>query len=161
MKLVSAIKSKGRAIRSGLTLVELLVAIAILGVLATGIVPSVQALMAHAQSEDIEARLRTSWQLAIAIAQAQAKPVVWQAHADPTALQLSICDAQYDPVWSISLPVGNATIFVGDSTQGQSDVRLVVFPHGLTQIVAVEWQTERARQRVSLQDMPPARVQEQ
>lgn len=63
-----AVRSRAREGPSGLTLIEFLVGIAILGVLATGIARSVQALLAHAGSEDVEARLRASWQLAKASA---------------------------------------------------------------------------------------------
>lgn len=155
-----AICLRAREVRAGLTLIELLVVIAILGVLATGIVPSVQALMASARAQDIEARLHASWQLALAIAQAKGKPVVWQAHAAPTKLELSIRDAQGDPIWSMTLPASKASFFVGNGTQGQSDAALVVYPHGLTQSVAVEWQTVGTGHHANVQDTPKLGLQE-
>ncbi len=52
-----------------LTLTELIVVIAILGALATGAVPSVRLLMAHASADSVEAGIQTSWRLAVATAQ--------------------------------------------------------------------------------------------
>jgi prepilin-type N-terminal cleavage/methylation domain-containing protein len=134
--------------RVALTLIELLMVIAILGALATGAVPSVRLLMAHANAQDVASRLRTSWQLAQAMAQAQQCPVVWNASADEKDLHLTIESAHGEVLWSTTLVAHDAQIVSGDTPQ--KDAHLVIYSHGLTGEVAVTWDADGKSQRVAL-----------
>lgn len=135
----------------GLTLIELLVVITILGALATGAVPSVRLLLAHASSEDVASRLKISWQLAQAMAQAQGTPVVWNAATGDDSLQISIASAHGDTLWSMSLRVHSPQIFLGDSPE--KEAHLVIYSHGLTGHVKVAWDANGKNQAVALGTM--------
>src|SRR5437773_12233951 len=63
---------------SGFTLIEILIVLAILGLLASAAVPSVSYTLERGRTHDVEQRLRSSWELARAMALAENQPVLWK-----------------------------------------------------------------------------------
>src|SRR4051812_20820868 len=90
---------------AGLTLTELLVVLAIMGAMATAIVPSTHFILSRAQEEDVAGRLRASWQLALATAQAQQRPVVWKLEGHSASSNVTILDADSNLLWTTALAV--------------------------------------------------------
>ncbi len=142
--------------RRALTLVELLVVIAILGGLATGVVPSVRLLLSRANAEDVGAKIKNSWQLALATAQAGQRAVVWHAASDNQSLDVAIFDAHGETLWSLHLVAVHAHMICGVNGEQSQSVNLIVYPHGLADAVFVEWDAEGQTHKIALQDLPSA-----
>jgi prepilin-type N-terminal cleavage/methylation domain-containing protein len=141
---------KSRRRERGLTLTELLVVLAVLGSMTTGVVPSVRLILARAQGQDTSERLAASWQLAGALARAQQRPVLWRVAADETNCQVNILDADGGVLWSAGIDARNLRLKTTDSALGAPSLSFVMYPHGLTERVQVIWDLEGQTQHLLL-----------
>ena len=128
----------GRAAR-GLTLTELLVALALLSALAAGVFPAAQALLARGATQDAQRSLQTSWQMAQAMALAQQQPVLWELSNESGAVRLAIYrDAHLPPDWSLTLNNLHVRARPQGAASFAKQVAVPVYGHGLTDPVELE-----------------------
>jgi prepilin-type N-terminal cleavage/methylation domain-containing protein len=134
--------------RPALTLTEVLVVVALLGMIATGAVPSVQVILSRAKSQDVEQRILSSWQLGIASARAQQRPVRWQLSAEPDFCQIKILSADDEVLFSTRIQCRNVHWNAeGDAKRALS---CVLYPHGLTDEFKISWDSESGIQQLRL-----------
>ena len=129
-------------VRYGLTLTELLVVLAVLGAMATAVVPSASYLLARSQAQDIEQSLKNSWQFALAAARANQRPVAWQLASDGKFAQLTVLDADGNRLWKAAFVAVNLRARASGSHEGKNDVTCIVYPHGLTDPLVLNWEID-------------------
>ena len=127
-------------VQYGLTLTELLVILAVLGAMATAIVPSASYLLTRSQHQNIEQSLKNSWQFAQAVARANQRPVVWQLASGEKFTQLTILDADGNKLRKMALPTTNLRARISDSDEEKSNLTYIVYPHGLTDPLTLHWE---------------------
>jgi prepilin-type N-terminal cleavage/methylation domain-containing protein len=138
-----------KSLRRALTLTELLVVMAILGILTLGAVPAVEGYVARASDENTRETLALAWRLALAHAQAQQRVVVLRFHADANVVQIQILDADQEVLWKTRLTAQNVTV------GSNSDAQLLVYPHGLLSPVRVNWNAGSGATHMEMPDGLP------
>jgi prepilin-type N-terminal cleavage/methylation domain-containing protein len=125
----------GATARAGLTLAELLIVLALLGLMMSTILASAAYVLERARERDAQGTLEESWKLARAMSAASGEPVWWQLAEVEGGLEVSL-----QPLTArgedrtISLP-GWKVMASGESEELRRESgrwSVLVAPHGLT-----------------------------
>jgi prepilin-type N-terminal cleavage/methylation domain-containing protein len=147
----------------GLTLMELLVVIVILAILASAAIPGVEAIARQSQINASRKTIIASWRLALAFAQAQQQPVLWQIRPAPapemSPTQILILDSHRETLWESSLTITNLRRREGPRDESAS-LTLVIYPHGLLNSLTIYWEQGSTTESLVLPPTDAADAQE-
>ena len=129
----------GRRACRGLTLIELVVVLALLGLIASAVFPSAAYVLNRAREQDAQAILSDSWKLARAMALASNEPVWWQVRQTQDGVEITIRPASETAArrtlvlrgWTAARPGAGA------SDSEAAGWRVLLAPHGLAEDVVL------------------------
>jgi prepilin-type N-terminal cleavage/methylation domain-containing protein len=149
-----------------LTLTEVLVVVAILGLLAAGAAPVAHLILDKAKADDAAGRLRDAWRLALAAAQARGEPTLLTitaggkagggATGEGEAATVTVADRHRAPLWTAKFTAAGLSVTPAGGTPISGAAEVAVFPHGLVTPVRVAWRGPRGPQAVTLPPDLPA-----
>ena len=126
----------GRLLRRGLTLAELVVVIAILGILASALFPSAAYVLSRAREQDARARAVDSWRLARATALASGEPVWWEARQTDEGVELTVRTIGESVIRRKNVLSG-WRLQAGDGEVTAVARMVLIAPHGLSEAVSL------------------------
>lgn len=136
---------------SGMTLTEVLVAVALLAVLAVGIAPSVGGFFSRGQVIDVQGELLTSWQMARATAVAGGRPVLWRMSNDAHGTRIAICrDTSSSAEWSLTLDGSHLHGRINSQDSFADSCSVAIAPHGLAPAVEISFEVNGHPQTFTL-----------
>jgi len=120
---------------SGLTLIEILIVLAILGLMASAAVPCLSYALERGRMHDVEQRLRSSWELARAMALAENQPVLWTMRQDKDGITVTLAAEGGEEARRIELDGCSVSVRSGPSASRDGSWHVIVPSHGLTEAV--------------------------
>ena len=144
-----------RLARVGLTLMELMVVLVILGLLATAIVPSASHLLGQRRLHAVEDQLADSWKLARALAFAQNRPVLYRLEQNSKSITIqirpiSLVNRSEPALRSLRLDGWRMEVEEGPMAVETNRWQVVIAPHGLSQSLKLKLTNKDQALRINL-----------
>lgn len=121
---------------AGLTLIEMLVVLALLGLLASSLLPSLSYVLDRTRERDIEKGLLGSWKLARALSLARNEPAVWEVRQTDEGMMVSVAAGDGAlAVRELRFDGCKVQVEAGPAPREPQVWEVIVPPHGLTESI--------------------------
>jgi prepilin-type N-terminal cleavage/methylation domain-containing protein len=131
-------KSGRRNGRQGLTLVELLVVLAIMGLIASSLTVSSSFAMEQARQRNVHDRMFHSWKLARVLARTQQEPMIWELKGAPSGVTASVFNAAGQLQREFQFEKWNVVADHGPVALGSGPWRIRIDSSGLSDSVSFQ-----------------------